>query len=698
MTPESRATWSKDPPAGADTTLAGANSPALSRGIRLLKFGRNHPRLVLSLFALCCLIASWIMLQGTPHPAFGPQGPNLPLLLILASANVLGGFYPVGALIQGLRKGEFDIDFLMLLAAVGAILLGDYWESGLLLFLFALSGALHDLAGKHMRRAVSQLKEYEPQEAALLRNGQEILTPVEEIRPGDTIVLWPGQRLALDGEVLQGTSYMDESMITGEGLPVKRGPGAKVFAGSLNGLEALQIRVTLEANASQLQKIIQLIERAQESSVPLQRRIDHITRYYVPGVLIVTALTLGLGLWLNGIASVEAWEEAFHRALVVLVAASPCALAISTPTSVLSAIGAAARQKILIKGGEFVELLSKVNTFVFDKTGTLTRGKPSVSRISPFPGFTELEVLETAGMAEQRSQHPFAQALISLIQERGISLDLPDSTQILDGIGIEAFYLRKGLPERAVAGSLRLLESLDIQPPPFVLAEAGKMEADGLSVALVLRKLVASGKVGTHPPWELLGLIGVTDPLRPESSAAVAALRRNGIDSIHMLTGDNQKVAGQIAAEAGIRDVHAGLLPEQKVSILQELAAQNRQVAMVGDGFNDAPSLATAPVGIAMGMAGVGVALETADVVLLTDDLNRLPFLIRLARRADRVLAQNLFISVATMVFLVAWVYVGWLTKAPVSLPLPLAVVGHEGSTLLVAFNGLRLLAMSAKS
>ena len=698
MTREAGATWPKSPPAKADSTLLGANSAVPSPRIRLLKFGRGHPRLVLSLLALFCLIASWIMLQGNPHPVSGPQGPHVPLLLILAAANVIGGFYPVGEMIRGLRRREFDIEFLMLLAALGAILLQDYWESALLLFLFALSGALQDFAGKHMRRAVSQLKEYEPQEAALLKDGKEILTPVEEIRPGNTIVLWPGQRLALDGEVLQGTSYMDESMITGEGLPAKKGPGAKVFAGTLNGLEALQIRVTLEASASQLQKIIQLIERAQDSNVPLQRRIDNITRYYVPGVLIVTVLTLGIGLWLNGAASLEAWKEAFQRALVVLVAASPCALAISTPTSVLSAIGAAARQKVLIKGGEFVELLSRVNTLVFDKTGTLTRGKPHVSRVSPFPGFTEREVLETAGMAEQRSQHPFAQALMSVIQEKGISLALPASTQILDGMGAEAIYLWKGLPARAVAGSLRLLESFDIQPPPFLLTEAGEMEAAGLSVALVLRRLVASGRVGTHPPWELLGLIGITDPLRPESTAAVAALRRNGIDSIHMLTGDNQKVAGQIAAQAGIRDVHAGLLPEQKVAILQELAAQNRQVAMVGDGFNDAPSLATAPVGIAMGMAGVGVALETADVVLLTDDLNRLPFLIRLARRADRVLAQNLFISVATMLILVAWVYVGWLTKAPVTLPLPLAVVGHEGSTLLVVFNGLRLLAISAKS
>ena len=698
MTREREASWSHSAPWEAKPAQPGSERTALEPMVRFLRFGRAHPQLVLALLALICLLASWIMLQDTPYPLTGPNGPHIPLLLTLAGAHLLGGYYPVAAMVQGLRRREFDIEFLMLLAVVGAILLQNFLESGLLLFLFALSGALHDFAGKHMRQAVSQLKEYEPQQAAVLKDGQEVLTPVEEIRPGNTVAVWPGQRLALDGEVLQGTSYLDESMITGEGTPVKKGLGDEVYAGSLNGLETLQIRVTREASASQLQKIIKLIEQAQESNVPLQRRIDQITRYYVPGVLVVTVLTFGLGVWLDGAASMAVWQEAFQRALIVLIAASPCALAISTPASVLSAIGAAARQKVLIKGGKFVELLARANTMVFDKTGTLTRGRPQVTRIVPLSGFSERDLLETAGMAEQQSQHPFAQALMSLIRERGIVLDLPVATQILEGIGVETNYLLHGEPALAVAGSLRLLDAFELEPAPELLAEADNLEAAGLSVSLVMRRYLASWTVETNPPWELLGLVGVSDPVRPESRAAIAALQRDGMTGIHMLTGDNQKVADRIAAEVGIQDVHAGLLPDQKVQLLQELADQNRQVAMVGDGFNDAPSLATAPVGIAMGMAGVGVTLETADVVLLTDNLNRLPFLIRLGRRADRILSQNLLISVTTMVFLVAWIYVGWFAQVPVTLPMPLAVVGHEGSTLLVVFNGLRLLTMSAKS
>ncbi len=664
---------------------------------RFRRFGRAHPQLLFALLALLCLLASWIMLQSTPHPLAGPNGPHIPLLLALAGANLLGGYYPVATMVQELRQRKFDIEFLMLLAAGGAILLQSFLESGLLLFLFALSGALQDFAGKHMRQAVSRLKEYEPQHATVLQAGQEVSTPVAAIRPGNIVAVWPGQRLALDGEVLQGTSYLDESMITGEGIPVKKEPGDEVYAGSLNGLETLQIRVTREASASQLQKIIQLIEQAQESSAPLQRRIDQITRYYVPGVLLATVLTLGLGLWLDGVADAAAREESLRRALIVLVAASPCALAISTPTSVLSAIGAAARQKILIKGGEFVELLARVDTIVFDKTGTLTRGRPQVTRLVPFSGFSERDILETAGMAEQQSQHPFAQALMLLVGERGIAPDLPTATQILEGVGVKAHGLLHGRPAVALVGNLHLLDSLELDPAPELLAEVDALEAAGISVSLVARRWLASRPAGTRPPWELLGLVGITDPVRPESRAAVAALRRAGMSEMHMLTGDNQTVAEQIATAVDIRNVHAGLLPDQKAQFLRELAGRNRQAAMVGDGFNDAPSLATAPVGIAMGMTGVGVALETADVVLLTDDLDRLPFLIRLARKADRILAQNLLLSVATMVFLVAWAYVGWFVPVPVTLPMPLAVVGHEGSTLLVVFNGLRLLTMSTQ-
>ena len=660
--------------------------------------GQTHPRLVLSMLALFSLLASWIMQSQSSGVPTDSNVLAVPLIIALAGANLLGGYFPVADMVQGLRRKEFDIDFLMLLAAAAAILLQDFLESGLLLFLFALSGALQDFAGKHMRKAVSQLKEYEPQQAALLIEGKEILTDLHEIQPGDVISVWPGRRLALDGEIQKGTAYLDESMITGEGIPVKKGPGDEVYAGSLNGLETLQIQVTQAASSSQLQKIIQLIEQAQDSNVPLQRRIDKITRIYVPGILVLTAVTFGLGLWQNGAISLEAWHEALQRALIVLVAASPCALVISTPTSVLSAIGSAARQKILIKGGEFVELLARITTVVFDKTGTLTQGRPKVTRIVPRAGFTERELLATAGIAEQQSQHPFAQALMSTIQERGISLELPSSSQILEGVGVEATYSLAGQPAQSVVGSLRMLDSFDLETSFALLDEIREMESTGISVSLVMRRFIISENGGENHPWELLGFVGITDPMRPESRDAIAALQKSGITGLHMLTGDNQTVADRIAAEVGIQNVHAGLLPEQKVNILQEFARQSEPVAMVGDGFNDAPSLATAPVGIAMGIAGVGVTLETADVVLLTDNLNRLPFLIRLARSADRILAQNLFISIASMVLLVVWVYAGWLDLMPIVLPLPLAVIGHEGSTLLVVFNGLRLLAVSPQS
>lgn len=681
-----------------ETALVG-NSLRINTQIgAFLRKGRSHPRLLLSILALLCLLASWLMLSLTEDSPSESGTLAMPLLLTLAAANLSGGYFPVAEMLQGLRRRKFDVEFLMLLAAAAAILLQDFLESGLLLFLFSFSGALNDLAGKHMRQAVSQLKEYEPQQAAVLRDGQEFLTDVREIQPGDVISVWPGMRLALDGEIQKGTAYLDESMITGEGRPVKKGPGDAVYAGSLNGLETLQIQVTQTANSSQLQKIIQLIEKAQESSAPLQRRIDKITRIYVPGILVLTVLTFVIGLWQNGTVSLAAWPEALQRALIILVAASPCALVISTPTSVLCAIGAAARQKVLIKGGEYVELLSRVTAVIFDKTGTLTLGRPQVTRIIPCNGFTERELLATAGIAEQQSQHPFAQALMSMIRERGIALELPTTSQILEGKGVEATYSQNGQPAQSAVGNLRLLETFDLGASPELLGEVYKLESTGISVSLVMRRLITLEEEDQLSPWELMGMVGVADPVRPESRKAISALQQYGIRGVHMLTGDNQTVARQVATEVGIQNVHAGLLPEQKVNFLQELAKQKQPVAMVGDGFNDAPSLATAPVGIAMGIAGVGVTLETADVVLLTDNLNRLPFLFRLARAADRILAQNLFLSVASMVLLVTWAYVGWLEMVPFALPLPMAVIGHEGSTLLVVFNGLRLLAVSPQA
>lgn len=659
---------------------------------RILQWGHAYPRLLLSVLSLILLAAGWWLARQPDGAA--ATGLRLEHLLYLG-LYLAGGFFPVADLLPQLRRREFDIDILMVLAAAGAALLNTYLEGGLLLFLFTLSGALEQLAQNRMRHAIEQLKAYEVLGATVLADGREIRMDIEDVMPGDVVIVRPGQRIPVDGIVCQGTSHIDQSMITGESMPVRRTLGDDVYGGTLNGQDTLHVETRHTARESQLQKIIQLIAEAQESEAPRQRRITAFTRIYVPGVLALSGLTFGLGLMLAGREPDMAWDRAFPsaflRAITVLVAASPCALAISVPTSFLSAIGVAARHKVLIKGGEFVERLARVHAIVFDKTGTLTRGRPTVMRVQPLPGHAELELLCAAGVAEQHSDHPVASAMMAHIKARGIVLPPPTASRVIEGFGVEAHYREDGVETRVAVGNMRFCRQHRALSP--AVQDIGMaMEEEGMTAAVVMRQTPARPESDTDTAWEVLGCFGVVDPVRPEAGQVICELRRIGIDNLHMLTGDNTRVARRIARELQLEHVHAELLPSQKVDILRTLDQAGQGVAMLGDGINDAPALATASVGIAMGTGSADVTLETADVVLLSDNLERLPFLIRLSRWAERILLQNLVFAVGTMLLMLVFIYTGWFTGSDRELPLAAAVVGHEGSTVVVVFNSLRLL------
>ena len=591
---------------------------------------------------------------GLPQPA---------QIAFFVVSYIAGGYNGLVEGIRSLREWNFDVNLLMLAAALGAASIGDWAEGAILLFLFSLSGTLEGYAMDRTRAAIESLMDLSPDEALVKVGETEVRRPVEELAVGDVIIVKPGERIAADGEVLTGQSEVDQSPITGESIPVAKQPGDSVFAGSINGQGALEVRVARLAQESTLAKIIQLVSEAQSQRSPTQRAIDWFGSRYTVGVILGTLGMIFIPYLLLG------WDfqTAFYRGMTLLVVASPCALVISTPASVLSAIANAARNGILFKGGAHLENTSLVNVVAFDKTGTLTSGQPGVTDVIPLNGLSEDELLSLAAAAEARSEHHLAKAVLQAARRR--QLPLPEATdfQALMGRGARAFVdgqeILVGKPAMFAANGLTA------RLTPIVEG----LEQEGKTVMLVSRN------------DELVGVIGVADSVRPAAHKAVSRLKAVGVQRVVMLTGDNPRAAASIAAEAGVDEFYADLLPQDKVRILKELEAKYGRVAMVGDGVNDAPALATAAVGIAMGAAGTDVALETADVVLMADDLSKLPYAIGLSRRSRRVIRQNLTFSGLVIAVLILSAVVGLV-------PLSLGVVGHEGSTLLVVLNGLRLL------
>jgi len=583
-------------------------------------------------------------------------------------AYAAGGYYSTKNAIAALRARTVDVNLLMVTAALGAAGI-DHWQEGaILMFLFSLSNTLESYAMARTRRAIAALMDLSPDEARVRRDGVEVRIPVAGLQVGDVVIVGPSERIPVDGQVLVGHSGVDESSLTGESVPVEKGPGDPVYAGSLNQQGVLEVGMTRPASESTLARVIRLVEEAQSQKAEAQHLTDWLGRYYTvavlgAAVLFLVTMTLVIGWPFTG---------ALYRTMTLLVVASPCALVISIPAAILSAIAGGGREGILFKGGVALEQAARVQVVALDKTGTITEGRPRVTDVVPLGEEDSAAILALAAAVEVRSEHHLGRAVVEAAQARGVSVVPADEVETFPGRGI-----------RGIVGGRRIW----VGSPGLMRETGGPLDAAIVSQVEVLE---SRGKtvvvVGAERP---LGLIVIADTVRPDAKRVVEDLRRQGITHVVMLTGDNRRVAKAVAAEVGISEWRAALLPEHKVAAVRELIATRGPVAMLGDGVNDAPALAAATVGVAMGGAGTDVALETADIVLMADDLTKLPRALELSRRCRRVILQNLAFAGCVIIGLVVSTLGGWMT-------LPLGVVGHEGSTLLVVANGLRLLRHSA--
>jgi Cd2+/Zn2+-exporting ATPase len=586
-------------------------------------------------------------------------------------AYLTGGYAGTVQSIKALIKFEINVDVLMILAAIGAAIIDNWLEGAILLFLFSLSNTLQDYAMGKSRRAIQSLMKLRP-DKALVRNadGSETFRAVEDLTIGELIIVKPGERIPIDGQVQSGISTVDQAAITGESIPVTKEAGSDVFAATMNEDGVLEIVVTRLAGETTLAKIIKLVEEAQSQKADTQRFLDNFESRYSIGVIL---FTIGL-IFIPYLVFSQPFDPTFYRAMTILVVASPCALIISTPASILSAIANAARNGILFKGGAYLEQAAEITTIAFDKTGTLTTGQSVVTNIIAFNSRngshlnTENELLALAASAEQHSEHHLGAAILREAVKRKI--DFPKAKNVRAEIGKGVLALIGN--EEVKVGNRKLfnglLEKLDQEQQAII----NNMEGSGNTIIYISRN------------GEVKGLLVFSDQIREQARGTLKKLRDLGIKKFVILTGDLEEVARSVAAELNIEEYYAQLLPEEKVEIIQKIA-RDEVVAMVGDGVNDAPALASSHLGIAMGAVGTDVALETADVVLMADDLEKLPYVINLARRAKKIVWQNIIFSLAVILMLVLSVFF-------FNLPLPLGVVGHEGSTLIVVLNGLRLI------
>ena len=631
-----------------------------------------------------------------------------------AIAYAAGGAFGLQAGLRSLRELKIDVDLLMILAALGAAVIGAPFEGAMLLFLFSLSNVLQAYAIGRTRNAIKALMKLRPEQALVKRDGGTVTLPIEQIVLDDHMIIRPGERVALDGIVTEGESSMDQSSLTGESMPVPKRAGSIVFAGTINQRGGLEVRVTKLAQESTITKLIKLVEEAQSEKAPTERFLDKFEQYYALGVIGFTLLLILVPTLLLG----ESFQTAFYRAMTVMVVASPCALVISTPASILSAIGNGARKGILYKGGAHLEKTADIKVVAFDKTGTLTVGKPSVTDVTIIPLFADQRhykdsaplvtdtgnpvahqenvLLTLAAAVEAKSEHPLAQAIVNTAMSRGLSLPQVNNFQATTGKGVRGMVQFMGGLDVCV-GSPRYFAELNPVGMDAAMREVERLQDDGKTSVIVARMrpppLAADGAPSPVRTGEgaavVLGVIAIADVIRDDAPRVIRELKALGVQRVIMLTGDNERVAKAIAKQVGVDDFYADLLPEDKVRMIKD-NAKFGPVAMVGDGVNDAPALATAWVGMAMGAAGTDVALETADVVLMSDDLKNIPYAIALSRQARKVVIQNIVFACAVIAVLV----VGALGF---KLLLPLGVVGHEGSTVLVCLNGLRLLAYKRK-
>lgn len=603
-------------------------------------------------------------------------------IVFYTGAYLFGGFYTTKEAVEGVSKGAFEIDFLMLVAAIGAAILGQWAEGALLLFLFSLGHSLEHYAMEKARKSIAALADLAPKTALLKSNGGIKEVNIDQLNLGDIIVVKPNSKIAADGFVVAGNSAVNQAPITGESVPVDKMPVEdknmdmaiadkldakfKVFAGSINGGETLEVKVTKLAADSTIARLVRLVNEAQTQKSPTQNFTDKLEKYYVPAVLILVVLLLFAFVVID-----EPFSKSFYRAMAVLVAASPCALAISTPSAVLSGVARAARAGVLVKGGKPLEELGSLTAIAFDKTGTLTEGKPKLTGVYPLNGVSEERLLETVIAVEKLSDHPLAAAIVKGGTEK-LKRDVPPAAGVeaIAGRGVKADYNGTTV----YIGNKELFSEKGGSLPDEIKLKAEDLEKQG-NTTMIARQ-------DDH----YIGIITLMDVPRSDAKEALAQLKKEGIRKMIMLTGDNQKVAEAVAYQIGITDAMGNLLPEQKIEAISKLKTAETKVAMVGDGVNDAPAMAKSTVGIAMGAAGSDVALETADIALMADKLGNLPFAIGLSKKARGIIRQNLVISLGMVAILVPLTLLGIAHIGP-------AVIGHEGSTLVVVINALRLLA-----
>ena len=602
-------------------------------------------------------------------------------LALYIGAYLSGGYFTTLQTINGIRKGHFEIDFLMLVAALGAAALGEWAEGALLLFLFSLGHALEHYAMAKARKSIAALAGLAPKTALLKENDILKEVAIETLEIGDTIVVKPNSKIAADGIVINGSSPVNQAPITGESMPVEKFPlpereitlavadkinlQHRVFAGSINGSGNLEMFVSKIAADSTMARLVKVVNESQAQKSPTQHFTDKIEKYYVPAVLIVVSVLLMAFLVID-----EPFHVSFYRAMAVLVGASPCALAISTPSAILSGVARAARSGVLVKGGKPLEDLGSLTAIAFDKTGTLTEGKPKLTGVYPFNQYTEEQLLETVIAVEKLSDHPLAAAIVRGGTERlKRNIEPADNVRAIQGRGIKAVY--KGAI--IYVGNKELFTERNQAIPLEMKIKTEELESAGNTTMLAQQNN------------DFIGIISLMDVSRTEAKPTIQQLLRIGIRKMIILTGDNQQVAQAIAKDIGINQAWGNLLPEQKVAAIVKLKARENKIAMVGDGVNDAPAMAKSTVGIAMGAAGSDVALETADIALMADKLSNLPFAIGLSRKTRQIIKQNVAISLGMVAVLIPLTIFGIAKMGP-------AVIGHEGSTIVVVFNALRLL------
>ena len=605
------------------------------------------------------LVVATLILIVMSFVAENQQWASSIILLLNIASYLTGGWFGFWGAVHTLsREHVIDVDLLMILAALGAAVIGEWHEGAILLFLFSLSNVLQDYAIGRSRKAIQSLMKLYPEEATLKRGDQFVTIKASEIQPDDLLLLKPGERVPVDAMVIAGNSSLDESSITGESIPVDKGVGSTVFAGTLNGHGSLELRATGTAQETVLARVIQMVENAQESKAPTQRFLEMFERRYAVAILAFIALFITIPP-LFGVPFVSN----FYRAMVLMTVASPCALVISTPASFISAIAAAARNGVLFKGGAHLELFADIKAVTFDKTGTLTIGQPQVTDLVPFSEHSNpLDLLQLVASVESHSEHPLARAVVRYAQTQEVKLLEVADFRAVVGRGVEAQVDGQVI----TIGSAKLFSD---QLSSAIQEQVERLESDGKTVMLI------------QQADRFVGLVALADQLRPESKAVIASLKQQGVLTV-MLTGDNQRVANAIGKEVGIDRIHAELLPSDKAQIIEQLQHEVGSVAMIGDGVNDAPALAVANIGIAMGVAGSDVALETADIVLMGDRLPLIDYAFQLSRKARRVVWQNIAFSLAVIGVLVVSVFL-------INLPLPFGVFGHEGSTVIVVLNGL---------